>query len=126
MCVCVTESLCYTADVNTILEINYTSLKKIFFLKKNMKSKLGISLITACLRREWGDSGWREFSEKVEVLRVLFAAVLQGVVHPSKFIKLLTSTGHILLYTTMPQCGEGDGTPLQYSCLENPKDGGAW
>ena len=23
-------------------------------------------------------------------------------------------------------CGEGDGTPLQYSCLENPMDGGAW
>ena len=22
--------------------------------------------------------------------------------------------------------GEGDGTPLQYSCLENPTDGGAW
>ena len=22
--------------------------------------------------------------------------------------------------------GEGDGTPLQYSCLENPMDGGAW
>ena len=22
--------------------------------------------------------------------------------------------------------GEGDGTPLQYSCLENPKDSGAW
>ena len=22
--------------------------------------------------------------------------------------------------------GEGDGTPLQYSCLENPVDGGAW
>ena len=21
---------------------------------------------------------------------------------------------------------EGNGTPLQYSCLENPKDGGAW
>ena len=26
------------------------------------------------------------------------------------------SRGHI---------GEGDGTPLQYSCLENPMDGGA-
>ena len=24
------------------------------------------------------------------------------------------------------QCGEGNGTPLQYSCLENPMDGGAW
>ena len=22
--------------------------------------------------------------------------------------------------------GEGIGTPLQYSCLENPMDGGAW
>ena len=22
--------------------------------------------------------------------------------------------------------GEGHGTPLQYSCLENPMDGGAW
>ena len=23
-------------------------------------------------------------------------------------------------------CGEGNGTPLQYSCLENPTDGGPW
>ena len=26
----------------------------------------------------------------------------------------------------MSPLGEGDGTPLQYSCLENPMDGGAW
>ena len=26
----------------------------------------------------------------------------------------------------MVNCGEGNGTPLQYSCLENPMDGGAW
>ena len=24
------------------------------------------------------------------------------------------------------QFGEGNGTPLQYSCLENPMDGGTW
>ena len=24
------------------------------------------------------------------------------------------------------EIGEGNGTPLQYSCLENPMDGGAW
>ena len=24
------------------------------------------------------------------------------------------------------QYGEGNGTPLKYSCLENPTDGGAW
>ena len=26
----------------------------------------------------------------------------------------------------MAENGEGNGTPLQYSCLENPMDGGAW
>ena len=25
-----------------------------------------------------------------------------------------------------PHDGEGNGNPLQYSCLENPMDGGAW
>ena len=25
-----------------------------------------------------------------------------------------------------PPTGEGNGTPLQYSCLGNPMDGGAW
>ena len=25
-----------------------------------------------------------------------------------------------------PTVREGNGTPLQYSCLENPMDGGAW
>ena len=24
------------------------------------------------------------------------------------------------------QIGEGNGNPVQYSCLENPRDGGAW
>ena len=33
-------------------------------------------------------------------------------------------TGKRLLLTHIP--GEGNGTPLQYSCLENPRDGGAW
>ena len=33
-----------------------------------------------------------------------------------------------LLFNTLPRfvIGEGSGTPLQYSCLENPMDRGAW
>ena len=27
---------------------------------------------------------------------------------------------------TVEKCGEGNGKPFQYSCLENPMDGGAW
>ena len=30
------------------------------------------------------------------------------------------------LFSPAPKLGEGNGTPLQYSCLENPMDGGAW
>ena len=30
------------------------------------------------------------------------------------------------LKTTVLEDGEGNGTPLQYSCLENPMDGGTW
>ena len=31
------------------------------------------------------------------------------------------------LYPSMHACiGEGHGNPLQFSCLENPRDGGAW
>ena len=30
------------------------------------------------------------------------------------------------LRTIAPKIGEGNGTPLQYSCLENPMGGGAW
>ena len=26
----------------------------------------------------------------------------------------------------LSEIGEGNGTPLQYSCLDNPMDGGAW
>ena len=37
---------------------------------------------------------------------------------------------HISPIHNFPYCqfrnGEGNGTPLQYSCLENPMDGGAW
>ena len=28
--------------------------------------------------------------------------------------------------TSLSCIGEGNGNPLQYSCLENPRDGGAW
>ena len=33
---------------------------------------------------------------------------------------------HYKKYNNRESSGEGNGTPLQYSCLENPMDGGAW
>ena len=33
---------------------------------------------------------------------------------------------NIVKMVVISEIGEGNGTPLQYSCLENPMDGGAW
>ena len=34
---------------------------------------------------------------------------------------------HIVIFVTLSTLiGEGNGNPLQYSCPENPMDGGAW
>ena len=42
-------------------------------------------------------------------------------------IQSLNSIGILYNYTqSISRNGEGNGTPLQYSCLENPMDGGAW
>ena len=38
------------------------------------------------------------------------------------FQVLYLQTSYVLVFL----CGEGNGTPLQYSCLDNPMDGGAW
>ena len=51
-------------------------------------------------------------------------------VHPFK-CHLLTffysvHTQHFILLLLCGFVGEGDDTPLQYSCLENPMDAGAW
>ena len=32
----------------------------------------------------------------------------------------------VFLYTVRQDGGEGNGTPFQYSCLENPMGRGAW
>ena len=53
----------------------------------------------------------------------------------TKFLCILSVSGKALAYNTgdlglIPGLGrspgKGNGNPLQYSCLENPMDGGAW
>ena len=43
--------------------------------------------------------------------------------------RLLTEVSSLVQHRLLgiwTSVGEGNGTPLQYSCLENPMDGGAW
>ena len=56
------------------------------------------------------------------VLAIVNSAAMNNGIHVS--LSILVSSGYV------PRSGiavsYGDGTPLQYSCLENPMDGGAW
>ena len=36
------------------------------------------------------------------------------------------TTEQLHFHCSLSCIGEGDGNPLQCSCLENPRDGGAW
>ena len=46
---------------------------------------------------------------------------------PTPQFKSINSSALSFLYSpTLTSIGEGNGTPLQYSCLENPMDRGAW
>ena len=39
---------------------------------------------------------------------------------------MYTKNTKLILILLTGENGEGNGTPFQYSCLENPMDGGAW
>ena len=43
-----------------------------------------------------------------------------------RFIHVVARICRLCFTLSSIPLGEGDGTPLQYSCLENPMDGGAW
>jgi len=46
--------------------------------------------------------------------------------HRNIFPRLKEIKANINKWVLSKLNGKGDGTPLQYSCLENPMDGGAW
>ena len=63
------------------------------------------------------------------IVATCFILVLNGKPFAEWQKKVLFSVSTPIYYFDYLQVlldGEGDGTPLQYSCLENPMDGGAW
>ena len=52
------------------------------------------------------------------ILGIFFLTIIMFLSYLLFFLTICFGLFHII--------GEGNGTPLQYSCLENPIDGGAW
>ena len=72
------------------------------------------------LRESWNSLFWGEMSYRYQFyplphLSYLLPPLFSCWFPPECF------WSHLLHYS-----GEGNGTPLQYSCLENPMGGGAW
>ena len=60
-----------------------------------------------------GILGWR-----ISLDRGAWQAIVHGVAKKS--------TERLHFHVSLSCIGEGNGNPLQRSCLENPRDGGAW
>ena len=78
----------------------------------------------------WGDwhssgevSSWKGWRQAVGPMKTLGAGTGPFLAYKLFLGWPLNSMG---LNCTSPLIGEGNGTPLQCSCLENPGDGGAW
>jgi len=77
----------------------------------------------------WINEKAREFQKNIYFF-IDYAKAFDCVDH-NKLWKILKEMGipdHLtcLLRNLYAGQGEGDGTPLQYSCLKNPMDRGAW
>ena len=81
---------------------------------------------------------FKEFILAVQEVHTWLSAILHLRIYVKEMIKVVckdfasgifnTELFIIANYLMLPKCpaGEGNGTPLQYSSLENPKNGGAW
>ena len=68
------------------------------------------------------------FLPRSKHLLILWLQSPSAVILEPKKIKSVTIpiVSPPICHEVMGPDGEGNGTPLQYSCLENPMDGGAW
>ena len=83
-----------------------------------------LSAETLQARREWQDIFKVPKGENLQT-RLLYLARISFKID-GKVKNFLDKQKLREFRTTKPAFGEGNGTPLQYSCLENPMDGGAW
>ena len=68
-------------------------------------------------------SGWTRLQRTWETLSDQMGSDIKKVTHEIKRRLLL---GRKVVTNLDSIFGEDNGNPLQYSCLENPMDGGAW
>ena len=73
---------------------------------------------------------YNKVNQQYVYVHLSFIGFLPHLGHRTALSRGLCAMQYVLIsylfYTQQCIYGEGNGTPLQYSCLENPMDGGAW
>ena len=112
------QNLCWpTAELlSFLLPFSYQSKNVSFFILKNNAN----SISNNCLKHT---------SISINHIRVVLLPILHTFCELNKCS--LTILSHNIcvsmnICNSIQRIGEGNGTPLQYSCLENSMDGGAW
>ena len=65
-----------------------------------------------------------QVATQLQLSRNTFPRMGTGIEEKKK--SLVKNYPFFFKYLLEENVGEGNGNPLQYSCLENPMDGGAW
>ena len=80
-------------------------------------------------QERWVQSLGREdlLQEEMPILSSILEQRIPWTEEPGGLLSIGSQSRTQLKWLSMHACtGEENGNPLQYSCLENPKDGGAW
>ena len=76
------------------------------------------------IARTWKQPGCPSADEWIRKLWYIYTMEYYSAIKKNAFESVLMRW--IKLEPIIQSEGEGNGTPLQYSCLANPMDGGAW
>ena len=79
----------------------------------------------SCSQKGFRDPTWHIYSEKTKARGPQKNDKGQGAQHLRDGNPLLEYLEALLIMGKLTMLGAGNGNPLQCSCLENPRDGGA-
>ena len=123
------DNLRYAGDTTLMTESEEVLKSLLMKVKEeNEKADLKLSIQKTKIMASGPITSWQIDGETVEtvadfILRGSKITVDDYCTHEIKRCLLL---GRKVMTNLDSIFGEGDGTPLQYSCLENTMDGGAW
>ena len=118
------------ADDTTLIAEREEKLKSLLMKVKEENEKAGLKLNIQKIKIMMSNpiTSWQTDGETMETVTdfILGGSKITADGDCSHEIKRCLLLGRKAMISLDSIFGEGNGTPLQYSCLENPMDRGAW